>query len=237
MNLPLLKRRKTGPWPLRTAVDIVRYVLQWPVFVRQAVDPAYPWLCHGSVSLLRQVLAPDMRGFEWGAGRSTEFFARHAAHLVSVEHEAKWIRRVRVRLGEAGLGHKATLLFLPRNSHGAKPDSRPELWLRLNLQPRHPELAAYFDAVLDWPESFFDFISIDGRARVECAANAVSRLKPGGLLILDNSEWTKYGPVFTACAGWPRRCFCNGVWETTVFWKPDSSRIYRKRPEIGPEEW
>ena len=64
MNLPLLRRRKTGPLVLRTAVDLVRKVMQWPVFVRQAMDPGYPWLCHGSVRLLKRVLTSDMTGFE-----------------------------------------------------------------------------------------------------------------------------------------------------------------------------
>lgn len=223
MNLPLLRRRKTASLVQRTAVDLVRHLLQWPVYIRQAFDPAYPWLCHGSIRLLKHTLTPGMIGFEWGAGRSTEFFARRAAHLVSVEHESKWLRRVEARLNAAGLAHKATLLYRPPVPEGAKPDLRPCLWRSLNLTPRKPELASYFDTILDWPEASFDFISIDGRARVECAANAVSRLKPEGLLILDNSEWSKYTPIFDACAGWPIRRFCNGVWETTVFRKPGDS--------------
>jgi len=226
MNLPLLKRRKNAPLVQRTVVDLVRRVLQWPAYIRQAFDPGYPWFCHGSVRLLKRALTPDMTGFEWGSGRSTEFFARRAAHLVSVEHESKWFRRVEARMNAAGLAHKTTLLYRPPAPNGAKPGLRPCLWRILNLTPRKPELGAYFDVILDWPETSFDFISIDGRARVECAANAISRLKPGGLLILDNSEWSKYASIFDACSGWPIRRFCNGVWETTVFRKPGgSSRI------------
>ncbi len=223
MNLPLLKRRKTGPLVLRTAVDLVRKVLQLPVFVRQAMDPGYPWLCHGSVRLLNRALTSDMTGFEWGSGRSTEFFVRRTARLISVEHNAEWFHRVAARLKETGLIHKTSLIYRPPDADGAKPDLRPHTWRTLDFKPRKPELAAYFDAVLDWPEAFFDFISIDGRARVECAANAVSRLKPGGFLILDNSEWPKYAPNFKFCAGWHRHRFCNGVWETTLFCKPDSA--------------
>ena len=35
-----------------------------------------------------------------------------------------------------------------------------------------PEFAAYADAILEFPEHAFDLICLDGRARVDCAANA-----------------------------------------------------------------
>ena len=72
------------------------------------------------------------------------------------------------------------------------------------------------DAILEFPEDSFDFVLIDGRARVECAYNALSRVRPGGFLLLDNSEWEKYAPIFAAAAGWTRLDFENGVWRTST---------------------
>ena len=61
---------------------------------------------------------------------------------------------------------------------------------------------------------------IDGRARVECALNAMSRVRPGGFILLDNSEWEKYAPIFAAAADWTRRDFENGVWRTSILCRP-----------------
>ena len=46
----------------------------------------------------------------------------------------------------------------------------------------------YANAIHETIESF-DIIIIDGIWRNECAAEALTRLKPGGLIILDNSDW------------------------------------------------
>jgi hypothetical protein len=35
----------------------------------------------------------------------------------------------------------------------------------------------------------YDVIVIDGQSRLRCAAEAISRLNPGGIVILDNSDW------------------------------------------------
>jgi len=50
-------------------------------------------------------------------------------------------------------------------------------------------------------------------------------VQAGGALVLDNSEWPKYQPAFGILAGWPVRHFCNGVWRTSVFLRPETSSI------------
>jgi hypothetical protein len=51
----------------------------------------------------------------------------------------------------------------------------------------------------------------------------MEKIRPGGWLILDNSEGEKYAPVFLAAAAWKRRDYENGVWRTTIFLKPGRS--------------
>jgi hypothetical protein len=38
-------------------------------------------------------------------------------------------------------------------------------------------------------DEHYDVIVVDGQSRLLCAREAVSRLKPGGIVILDNSDW------------------------------------------------
>jgi hypothetical protein len=49
--------------------------------------------------------------------------------------------------------------------------------------------ACYIDKFED---GYFDIVLIDGRARPSCLKHAVSKVKKGGLLILDNAERKYY---------------------------------------------
>ena len=198
---------------------LARAVLYLPTRCRLARDPCYPWLNAGAVRWLAGRLRPDMIGFEWGSGRSTAFFARRVARLVTVEHREKWRRRVAALLADQGLTN-VDCRFLPPGDAPGRPQARPAIWQRLGHVHRKPEFAAYADAILDFPEQSLDFVSIDGRARVECALNAFDRLVPGGFLLLDNSEWEKYAPILAAVPDWARLDFENGVWRTTILRRP-----------------
>ncbi|EKO38919.1 MAG: hypothetical protein B193_2371 [Solidesulfovibrio magneticus str. Maddingley MBC34] len=201
-----------------------RAALYAPTACRMAADPCYPWINAGAVRFLSRSLNRRMTGFEWGGGRSTAFLASRVLHLVSVEHSPKWRRRTLALLARHCLAN-VDCRFLPPGDDPGRPEARPEPWRCLNHVHRMPEYAAYSDAILDYPEESFDFVSIDGRARVECAFNAASRLRPGGFLLLDNSEWEKYAPIFAAFADWTRRDFENGVWRTSLLFKPDTSCV------------
>jgi hypothetical protein len=211
-------RKGPAAWLRRAA----RSLLYLPTACRMALDPYYPWLNAGAVRWLDRRLRPGMIGFEWGGGRSTVFFARRVSRLMTVEHREKWRRKVAGMLRECGLAN-VELRFLPPGEASGVPQTRPGLWRRMGYIAQKPEFTAYADAILDQPEASLDFVSIDGRARVACALNAASRIRPGGFLLLDNSEWEKYAPVFAALTAWPRLDFENGVWRTTIFLSPPAT--------------
>jgi hypothetical protein len=206
--------------PGEAARRLLRAVLYLPTRCRLAVDPCYPWINAGAVRWLDRRLRPDMVGFEWGSGRGTAFLARRVARLVSVEHKAKWQRRVAALLARCDLTN-VECRFVPAGDAPGRPKDRPAIWDETGHVPSKPEFAAYADAILDLPEASLDFVCIDGRARVECALNAFCRLVPGGFLLLDNSEWEKYAPIFAAVPHWPRLDFENGVWRTTILLRPE----------------
>jgi len=51
------------------------------------------------------------------------------------------------------------------------------------------EKEKYINSILEYHFSF-DVIIIDGKWRLECAKKAIQKLNPGGIIILDNSDWT-----------------------------------------------
>ena len=75
----------------------------------------------------------------------------------------------------------------------------------------------------------FDVVIVDGEDRVRCGENAVKCLKPGGIIIWDNSELKKYRRLFTSYfqdLGF-RHIDFEGMgpqldrrWATTVLYKP-----------------
>ncbi len=209
MYIPPIHPRPQDAPLLRGLKQIAREVFHLPVRLRMELDQDLPWLVDGAIAEIEGFLRPRMRVFEWGGGRSSVFFARRSAAVTTIEHKAKWHRRIAARIAELELSNVDLRLVPPGDEAGVSHADRVK-----------PEFAAYADAILEFPEHAFDLICLDGRARVDCAANALPRLAPGGMLVLDNSEWPKYDPIRAMTRDWPARSFANGVWETTIFHKP-----------------
>jgi hypothetical protein len=50
----------------------------------------------------------------------------------------------------------------------------------------------YVRAIDAYPNDFFDFVIIDGHARLSCIKNSIPKIKRGGMLVLDNSDRNHY---------------------------------------------
>jgi SAM-dependent methyltransferase len=113
-------------------------------------------------------LKPTDLVFEWGAGRSTLWCADRAARVISIERNPVWHERLQREIKRRQLAN-VTMLLLPE---------------RLDTAVEAEHVAA----VHKFNDSF-DVILVDGDYRDECALAAMSRLKPGGILIIDNANW------------------------------------------------
>ena len=83
--------------------------------------------------------------------------------------------------------------------------------------PPKPQFHPYFQEIEKYPDSSFDFVLVDGRARVACMINAIDKIKKEGILILDNSDREKYYEIFHMFDSWERIDFYNGLQQTTVW--------------------
>ena len=64
---------------------------------------------------------------------------------------------------------------------------------------------ACFDSVSaidSFDDDYFDVIAVDGRERIACVLRGRSKLKPAGVLILDDSHRITYRPAFDTLSGW-----------------------------------
>lgn len=172
--------------------------------------------------ILNQLIREDDIGFEWGAGRSTVWFAERCSQLCSVEDSQNWHDRVIAILARKGLKN-VTLHHCQVGSEQSDPAAESE----------------YSDVINKFPDNHFGFVLVDGKSRDKCALNAISKLKSGGLLIIDNVNWylpsrskspksQTYGEAPSSQAwqkfadltkNWRRIWASNGVFDTVVYFK------------------
>ena len=126
--------------------------------------PDSPWLTSSAVSILSTYLKNSDIGLEWGSGRSTVWFAARIKHLVSVEDNQEWYQRVKEKLDYLKLNNTKYLLATDRES--------------------------YIGAADQFQENSLDFVLVDGRDyRSTCAVKAVSKVRAGGIIVVDNANW------------------------------------------------
>jgi len=143
--------------------------------LHQRRHPAEPWLTGEAVRLLDSLLRPRDRGFEWGSGRSTLWLSDKIAQLTSVESDPRWYQKVRADL-----------------EGGAR--SNVELLLReIGDEPSDPAQHPFVRAIDAQEDGSLDFALVDGWGRSACALAALDKLKPGGLLVIDDAH--RYLPV------------------------------------------
>jgi predicted O-methyltransferase YrrM len=146
----------------------------------------------------------DWSVLELGSGRSTVWFARRAGSVLSLEDNEYWYPRTRERLQEAGIAN---------------------VELRLRAVETFPEeVAAQPDASFDLV--VMDFLEAPSVTRIDALKPAMKKVRPGGYLLLDDSDRPGYGEAFQLLSGWRFRRF-SGVkdeWpeacETGIFRRP-----------------
>lgn len=117
-----------------------------------------PWYTYPAIEYLRQFDYRRKKVFEYGCGNSSLFWAVRAESVRSIEDNPDWYAKWQ------------------------------EEFAADNLQiDWRDEGKSYEDAILEEP-SCYDVIVVDGKRRAECAAAALQRLAPGGMIILDDSD-------------------------------------------------
>ena len=82
-----------------------------------------------------------------------------------------------------------------------------------NVQYLYSKVSDGYCDVITQYNNEFDVVVIDGRERVQCARNALSALKPNGVIIWDNTDRDRYEPGIRALtdAGFRRLDFFGMV--------------------------
>jgi hypothetical protein len=166
---------------LKTFMEMAILVIKKPSRIRSlswlstpsltSWDAGEPWWSSPAIDYLSRRLHPGDRVFEWGSGGSTVWLIERGANVTSIEHDSDWMSRVLDRCPDADLR-------LVRGSDQG------------TLQ--NPGGIYFFDdyvAAIDGePDKSIDVVIVDGMCRLDCLQRAISKIKPGGILILDDTE-------------------------------------------------
>ena len=136
------------------------------------LDLELPWFSYAAIDFLKGFLKPTMQVCEYGSGGSTLFFARRVRFVRSIEDNREWFERVSRTLKEKAV-----------------------LNVELTVHPfdfKNPigfEKSDYLHA-LDKGE--WDVIVVDTseewvQVRPICFAHAEKFVKPGGIIVVDDS--------------------------------------------------
>jgi hypothetical protein len=210
--------RREMAFALRTAVELARHpgavtTLGWVFQPNKTTwEAGEPWWNPRAIRYLRQNMPRGGKVFEWGSGSSTIWFSRLGLRVTAVEHDADWAAKVSQCCPDADIRliHAATSGLVTE-----RPGDRN---------------ASYFDnyvaAIESADRDSLDVVVVDGECRVECARRAASRVKPGGIVVIDDTNFAHLTGITEHFEGWPavrlsgfkRRC--PYVMETSFFQRP-----------------
>lgn len=135
-----------------------------------------PWLPFRLIEELASVVTPGTTVFEFGGGGSTVWFLDHGARVITIEDNEGWAARLR-----DSIGHVDSWTLLSRDVSGG-----------------------YVEAVEDYADETFDVVVVDGKERPACLLAAATKVRRGGLLVLDDADRSEYAPALRSL-GWPER--------------------------------
>lgn len=149
------------------------------------VELGRPWWVYEAAQEVELFLHahPKARAFEFGAGASTVWLASRVAELHSVEHDLDFAEHLSEYVEP----------FPHVYLHAVPAGTRTSTSLALSGRDGYE--SADFDvyvSTIDDVGGQFDLIVIDGRARAACLEASIDRLAPGGIVVFDNSNRSRY---------------------------------------------
>lgn len=140
----------------------------------EKANPDKPWLCPGTIRFCEQHLPGSKRALEFGSGRSTRWFAGIVGELTSVKHDPAWYEIVKRQLADARI-QNVTYRFVAL-------EHAPEEGERASYDP----MPAYVRVADELPDGSLDFVLVDGHYRTHCVRRCLTKIRPGGYLLVDD---------------------------------------------------
>lgn len=187
---------------VKSKYGLARYLVRHPLEIRRVprwflerrlspIAMRVPWWPYEATTWVAEHLPLGARVFEYGGGGSTLWLEDHGAIVTVVDHDEMWFQQLREAvLPSTSLMHRGTI-SIGKISSDVDPGFFDD----------------YVAAINDELDNSLDLVIVDGRARVECVRRAMPKVKPGGLLLLDDTGRTRYESAIAFLAQWDRHVF------------------------------
>ena len=151
-----------------------------------------PFIVYEAIDFLDSLIVPEMKVLEFGSGNSSLWFLSKQCHLTSIEHSKPWMDEVEA--------------YVETHKNLYDVDTLKEFkYLQIEGQET-------LDFVAQEEEESYDIVLVDSSVahnnRNHCLQAALSKLKKGGWMVLDNSDHPN---------NWPAQNFMNERFERTRF--------------------
>ncbi len=163
-----------------------------------------PWVTYSFIDFISERLTKNHTVFEFGSGNSTFFYAKHAAKVLSVEHDKAWFEKI----------------------SASKPLNSEMVFCKLEKNGEYSKMPASMG-------SKSDIIIVDGRDRVNCCIQSISALTDGGVLILDDSERKEYSPAIKFLIQQEFKHLSFSGISPGLFYRKSTSVFYKKDNCLG----
>lgn len=155
-------------------------------------DNIVPWIPIKAKIWLDKNLKQNMILYEYGSGISTLYFTSKVKMVYSIEHDKEWFEKMKMKLLNFRVENCEYSLIKP-DYHSTEKSNKTHSIYSSNLKKyRNSNFEKYVKSIEKYPDKYFDLIFIDGRARIACILHSIKKIKPGGFLILDNSDEKQY---------------------------------------------
>jgi len=161
---------------------------------RSSVIDELPWISLPALDYLKTQITPSFKVYEFGGGGSTLFFCAHAAEVGTVEDHKEWFSTLTQTIQNKGYSNWKGRFISPEpvNDGPTRYHGNPSDYKSGAKGLETVSYEQYAKSIHDYPIAYFDLILVDGRARPSCIQEAMPHLKPGGLLVVDNTERLYY---------------------------------------------
>jgi Methyltransferase domain len=153
------------------------YVRYLPLWGRQPIACELPWVSFGALKFLNRYVRPHHEVFEYGGGGSTLYFARRAKSVLTMESHADWHRSLVAAIAAKGLANAVCELH-PISSDEPDTFRQDTFFHRVRAQTWDIIL---IDCYCGYSRTRYGLI------RPYAFELALEQLKPGGIIVLDDS--------------------------------------------------
>lgn len=158
-----------------------------------------PWITFPAIAFLERELRKGDKVFEFGGGGSSLFFLEKGCKVITVEHHDTWFREISAHIEKRGFKDQWKGYFLtPEQNTCVLPQDPADPFAYYSAHDDHTRdtFKAYAFQIDEEADSSLDVVLVDGRVRPSCILHAIPKIKPKGLLIIDNTERDYYSDYF-----------------------------------------